>query len=50
MSADVPCRQPDAVREGFATVARGELPDDYRWICAPCYSDFKDMFDWEVVR
>ena len=23
--------------------------DFYRWICEPCYNDFKEMFGWKVV-
>ena len=32
----------DGLREGYAT------PDDYRWICATCFNDFKDSFSWVV--
>ena len=45
-----PCQEPDVLHEGYATAARGGFPDDYHWICAKCHGDFKDMFDWEVVR
>jgi hypothetical protein len=24
--------------------------DYYKWICEECYSDFKDMFEWKVVK
>ncbi len=45
-----PYQEPDALHEGYATVARGEIPDDYHWVCAKCYADFQGMFDWKVVR
>ena len=49
LTPDDPHREPDALHEGYATVAHGEFPDDYHWICAKCYADFNDIFDWEVV-
>ena len=33
----------DALHEGYAT------PDNYRWICQNCFSDFKDRFAWRLV-
>ena len=35
---------PDVHREGYAT------EDDYYWICKICYEDFKDRFQWKLVR
>ena len=35
---------PDVLREGYAT------GDGDRWICEECYDDFKDLFQWEVIR
>ena len=32
----------DVLREGWTT------PDEYRWICDECFSDFKDQFKWRV--
>jgi hypothetical protein len=46
---DNPYQEPDVLHAGYATAAHGEFPDDYHWICAKCYADFKDMFDWKVV-
>lgn len=37
-------RLPDALREGWTT------PDEYRWICDTCFSDFKDRFNWHVLE
>jgi hypothetical protein len=34
---------PDTLHEGYAT------PDNSRWICAQCFDDFADMFDWVVT-
>jgi hypothetical protein len=31
------------VREGYATV------DGYYWMCATCFADFRDDFEWTVV-
>ena len=28
--------------EGYATA------DAYRWICKPCYDDFRTLFDWQL--
>ena len=33
----------DALHEGYATA------DRYRWICAKCFSDFKNRFGWRVA-
>jgi hypothetical protein len=30
--------------EGYAT------QDRYHWVCIGCYEDFKQRFDWKVVR
>ena len=49
LTPDDPYQKPDALYEGYATVAHGRFPNDYHWICAKCYADFKDIFDWEVV-
>jgi hypothetical protein len=32
----------DALHRGYAT------EDDYRWICEQCFSDFKELFEWQV--
>jgi hypothetical protein len=24
--------------------------DAYYWVCEPCYQDFKEMFQWELVE
>jgi hypothetical protein len=33
-------------REGCAT--EGFYTEDRRWICEPCYEDFKVLFDWRL--
>jgi hypothetical protein len=33
-------------REGF--VSEGFYTEDNRWICEPCYEDFKVLFDWRL--
>jgi hypothetical protein len=33
---------PDVLHEGYAT------EDSYRWICKPCFEDFKELFQWQV--
>jgi hypothetical protein len=33
-------------REGF--VSEGFYTEDRRWICEPCYEDFKILFDWRL--
>ncbi len=30
--------------EGYATL------DEKAWVCLPCFEDFKEMFQWEVVE
>jgi hypothetical protein len=35
---------PEVMRRGYAT------EDEYRWICEPCFEDFKEMFRWRVVE
>jgi len=34
---------PDALKHGYST------RDNYRWICSPCFADFKDRFKWRIV-
>ena len=34
----------DTLSEGFTTW------DDYRWICIPCFEDFKIRFGWKIVE
>lgn len=36
--------EPDVLHEGYST------EDRYHWICENCYEDFKERFQWEVVR
>jgi hypothetical protein len=43
-SAEFALTAPDALREGYAS------EDDYRWICAKCFADFRDRFAWKVVE
>ena len=35
--------EPDTLQDGYATV------DGYRWICKQCFSDFSELFAWQVV-
>jgi hypothetical protein len=34
--------EPDTLTEGYTT------SDSYRWICKPCFEDFKDLFEWKI--
>ena len=34
---------PDVLHEGYATL------DDYHWICATCFADFRERFAWVLV-
>jgi hypothetical protein len=38
MDADAP----DVLRDGYTT------SDNYRWICDPCFDDFRVKFEWSV--
>ena len=33
----------EVLHEGYAT------PDELKWVCGPCFEDFKDLFGWIVV-
>ena len=35
---------PEVLHHGYAT------EDDYRWICEPCFTDFRETFKWQVVE
>ena len=35
--------RPDVLHEGYCTL------NEYHWICADCFEDFKERFDWRVV-
>ena len=49
VAPDDPQQGPNDLNEGYAVLSNGCFPDDYLWICATCYADFRGMFDWEVV-
>jgi hypothetical protein len=34
---------PDTLHAGYATL------DRYYWICAQCFADFREVFEWQVV-
>ena len=34
---------PDVLHDGYATL------DNYRWICEPCFQDFRGMFRWHII-
>lgn len=34
---------PDVLHEGYTT------ENGYRWVCAKCFQDFKDRFEWTIV-
>ncbi|MBI4617234.1 MAG: hypothetical protein HY720_26715 [Planctomycetes bacterium] len=34
---------PGVLHEGFCTL------DEYHWICADCFDDFRELFRWRVV-
>ena len=36
--------QPEVLHEGYCTL------DEYHWICARCFEDFKQRFAWRVVE
>lgn len=33
----------DALHEGYCTL------DEYRWVCAGCFDDFREHFEWKLV-
>lgn len=33
---------PDTLHEGYAT------DDEYSWVCAQCFADFRDHYRWSV--
>ncbi len=35
---------PDVLHEGYCT------ENQYRWICQKCFEDFKEQFDWKVIK
>ena len=35
---------PDVLHEGYCT------KDEYHWICAQCFADFRDLFGWSVQQ
>jgi len=35
---------PNVLHEGYTTV------DRHRWICAPCFDDFAELFGWQVAQ
>jgi len=40
------CWIPFRTRELPGTAREGYVTQDRRWICDPCYEDFKLMFEW----
>ena len=39
----------DWLTEGYATTSDYAHGADYEWICAGCFADFVDLFEWRVV-
>jgi transposase-like protein len=39
---------PAAPESSEGVRAEGYVTVDQRWICEPCYEDFKVMFDWRL--
>ena len=35
---------PEVLHEGYCT------EDEYHWICASCFSDFRDHFEWKLAE
>ncbi len=35
--------------EGTPVATEGFTTGDHRWICEPCYEDFKVVFDWQLM-
>ncbi len=35
---------PDVLHEGYST------EDQYYWVCKNCFEDFKERFQWEVIK
>jgi hypothetical protein len=33
---------PETLQVGYST------PDNYYWVCKPCFEDFSDLFHWNV--
>jgi hypothetical protein len=37
-------REPDTLQEGYVT-------EDYQhWICANCFRDFQEQFEWKIAE
>lgn len=39
----------DVIHEGYATTADYKFGEDYVWVCAPCFADYKDAMGWNDV-
>ena len=39
----------DTLLEGYTTTSEHEQGADYHWVCARCFSDFAEAFEWRVV-
>ena len=35
---------PDTLHAGYCTMDKNEY-----WVCTNCFSDFKDIFEWEIL-
>jgi hypothetical protein len=38
-----------SAKEGYASLATSERPDDYDWICVECFTDLAESQDWSVA-
>lgn len=36
--------EPNVLHEGYCTA------DESRWVCTPCFNDFKSIFEWKVAE
>ena len=43
--------EPTVLTEGYAALGTGPHgEDEYHWICAACFEDFRARFGWRVVN
>ena len=47
---DRPEVEAGSLSEGYASLANAKSPDDYRWLCPPCFADLREVLDLKELE
>ena len=50
MEAGDPFAEAATLTEGYTTTSEHPQGDGYHWVCARCFADFAERFEWRVIE